>query len=942
MKRTLARLGLLSLIVGTPFVLGSLIGSPTIPNFGRSDGLSGNFVPVEAVLRIVGLLAWALWAYLAFAVLLHGSAMIAASKGARGQQALLGASSILAPKVLRSLLEFAVGGAFLAASVSWHFSGPHLAAVSPTTFVQARDARPTGGSDRAGSSAPVRETYRVRPGDSLWRIAERELGSGFRWREIYRLNQGKLFDDGRSFTNARLIYPGWVLDLPAKHQAYPGSGNGAADECLPNKEHATATSSPTPGNPISTSVLPTQHLPPEPRTDQEEEEQPGAPSPGNPVLRIPSGLLVAASFASGLLTAHLLGNLRRRRLRRLPGLESAEPSVTPELIRDLRRAGASEMTGRLDVALDAVIDAWRAQTGSWPHLMVAVEAARHVSVILQDADVDLPKSSDGTLSPRVRFGRAGPTVIAEVEGPFPSQLRRSRSPLERGLLVPLGHASDGSAVHVSATGLGQVSITGPEAGSLARQLVLAAATQGGPEDLRLVLLGQGDEITRLRRLPQVAGSHDWEAAAEAIRELQLEFVRRARLFLEEGVEDIRGHLAEHSDERLPALLVVCEEPPPALRGLVEAMGQEAPTLGAAVLTLGWAPQGTRLLARVGPSMEVETDLPCPKVLDLFLLDAPAEEQTIEAIRNAYPPESEESTIDEPVETVRDAQPPSAFQPHAALGPDRLAGETAKRPLPIRPAEPPEPPPDVLAVRCLGAYEISRGSKALPTGWKAKGRELVAYLVANPAGAPKERIIEELWPGIDPKQGSARFDRYATLVRAQARGTEDSRMYVERVGDSSYRLEGETWWVDAWEVERLVKDAERTPDVSEAVARLRDAILLYGGEFCDDAYYPWLEGVRERFRNLFTGACGRLADLLSGAREHEEAISVLDRAIEADPVCEDLVRRAMAIEAALGRRAAALARYRKLETTLDEQLGVEPDPETQGLVRRLVRPKERVG
>ena len=99
---------------------------------------------------------------------------------------------------------------------------------------------------------------------------------------------------------------------------------------------------------------------------------------------------------------------------------------------------------------------------------------------------------------------------------------------------------------------------------------------------------------------------------------------------------------------------------------------------------------------------------------------------------------------------------------------------------------------------------------------------------------------------------------------------------------------------------------------------------------------------ERFRNLFIEACGRLADLLSAAGEREEALFVLDRAIKTDPVCEDLVRRAMAIEAALGRRAVALARYRKLEATLDEQLGVEPDPETEALVHRMLRPTERAG
>jgi hypothetical protein len=63
--------------------------------------------------------------------------------------------------------------------------------VSPPVFVEAGQARSAVELlDYAGLSEPVMETYRVRPGDSLWRIAERELGSGFRWREIYRLKSG--------------------------------------------------------------------------------------------------------------------------------------------------------------------------------------------------------------------------------------------------------------------------------------------------------------------------------------------------------------------------------------------------------------------------------------------------------------------------------------------------------------------------------------------------------------------------------------------------------------------------------------------------------------------------------------------------------------------------------------------------------------------------------
>ena len=446
--------------------------------------------------------------------------------------------------------------------------------------------------------------------------------------------------------------------------------------------------------------------------------------------------------------------------------------------------------------------------------------------------------------------------------------------------------------------------------------------------------------TTFCRLPQVSACDRWEEASEALRAVELELIRRARLFLREGEEDIHGHLAEHSDEQLPALLVVCEEPPSALRGQVEALAQQAPTLGAAVVALGWM-LADGLRAQVGASVQLETELPLPKLVEPFLLEDRAHLDAIEVIREAYPPESgEEPVLDESVETVVEARTPTPAAVQVPHGPPRLVAEP-QRSGPA-PGEPQEPPAHMLAIRCLGPFEISRAGESIPTGWRAKGRELLAYLVAHPAGAPKERIIDELWPDIEPRVGGARFDRCATYVRASARGTEDSRMYVERVGESAYRLDDSAWWVDVWEFERLIREAERSDDADEAVTKFRDAVALYRGEFCDDAYYPWLDGIRERFRNLFVEACGRLAYLLSTAQEHDQALSVLDRAIQTDPVCEDLVRRAIAVEAALGRRGAALARYRKLETILDEQLSVEPDPETRGLVERLLGPRERAG
>ena len=51
--------------------------------------------------------------------------------------------------------------------------------------------------------------------DSLWEIAERHLGDGRRYKEIYELNKDRVQPDGQKLTDASLIRPGWILEMPA-------------------------------------------------------------------------------------------------------------------------------------------------------------------------------------------------------------------------------------------------------------------------------------------------------------------------------------------------------------------------------------------------------------------------------------------------------------------------------------------------------------------------------------------------------------------------------------------------------------------------------------------------------------------------------------------------------------------------------------------------------
>lgn len=938
MRRPAAVLGLVTILAGVPAALLGTLGPPRIPSFSGADGLSGSYVPTEAVLAILGIMAWAVWAYLALAVLVNLAAEIA-TVGGREPGALLAAGVRVTPRALRGLVEVALGG-LLFATLARGLEIPN-ASHSAAATVAIDETRPVSAKQSSNGHAK-RETYRVRSGDSLWRIAEQELGSGFRWRRIFELNRGREFPNGR-LTDPRWIEPGWVLELPRQGDDHKPGGQGnppAADDSpsqTPTPEPLeTVDVSPSPrasdpaspaGGSISESPAPEEEdRSPEPEAEPE-------PQP-KPVLQLPSGLVLAASFASGLLSAQLLAKLRDRRARLL---SSPEKSATPEpsVVTDIRRAGASPRAASLEVALDAVAETWRKCVDQWPPISLAVETERQVTIFLLDDGMRaLPPTVGGTISPLIRFSRDGPLVRVQVTGPFPTMLRSLATPLQLGLIAPLGYAEDGSAVHSGLLAGGPVSVRGSSGADLLRQMAIAVATHASPDDLEVILLGIPPQLEDLRPLPQVTGSYNWEDASMPLRELQSEFVRRSRLFLESGVDDVWDHLAQYPEERLPALLIVAAEPPPALRGIVEALAQEGSQVGAGFIALGWETLGSRLVASADSEEELQTNLPGTGVLRPLLLTHTVATEAIETIQRAHPkPDVSETEAGDEEAADNDSEREVSI---AEIAPTNVAKSSEIEPSAVEMFTPqggPVSPPEAVVVRCLGPLEVSRGDRVFRKGWRAKSLELIAYLVANPGGASKDRIVEELWPEIDPRQGNELFYVVTSNIRGQLRAGDDLTPYVERQGEV-YRLQEGEWWIDAWEFESRMKEAERIDAPSVILENLRVAVALYRGEFCHDYYYPWAEGVRERFRALVVRACVRLADLLSDRGEHEEAVAVLDQGIAADPVCEDLSRRAMAIEARLGRRAAALARYRKLEATLDAELSVEPDPETQALASRL--------
>ena len=73
-------------------------------------------------------------------------------------------------------------------------------------------ADPRADDDGSGPVA-VAATYTVEDGDTLWDIADEQLGDPAAWPEIWERNAGDDMGGGRTFDDPDLILPGWELEL---------------------------------------------------------------------------------------------------------------------------------------------------------------------------------------------------------------------------------------------------------------------------------------------------------------------------------------------------------------------------------------------------------------------------------------------------------------------------------------------------------------------------------------------------------------------------------------------------------------------------------------------------------------------------------------------------------------------------------------------------------
>lgn len=541
-KAFLAFVALLALVVGVPGALAVTVGWP-LPHGAPSLDWLQQEITVTTFLHVLTVIVWLAWAQFTACVLVEVKAALS-GVGLPGRVPGAGPSQLLARQLVAALLLVGATAASLTPGLSQlgHglegnqkgtvaaaqqtpgslFTQPQEQAASAAAAVAEQASHAAAQADAGGGTAKDGGTkyYRIQPPegrhhDSLWEIAQRHLGDGRRYKEIYELNKDRVQPDGSRLSEASLIRPGWIMEMPGdahggelvenpdahvSHEVrqqihdYAKTGDHAQEQ---GQQHAGGGG----GSDTSDVSVPQQR----PASDGGQEPQHATPAPAadgagssrhDSSFGLPEALLGAPLLAAGLLGA--LGRRRRQALwqsalgavggRR--GMEPPTPTGDAQDVQDALLVGADPDGVRL---LDRSLRGLAASLAAESRALPVVYAAwlSNGDLHLQLAQPAGKPPAPWRLGQDQTFWMLGRTDAEQYEdvdtaAPYPG-------------LVSLGTMDDSRLLLNLEAVPGIVSLSGREADRAALFASVAAelATNGWSDRMTITLVGFGEDLTAL-------------------------------------------------------------------------------------------------------------------------------------------------------------------------------------------------------------------------------------------------------------------------------------------------------------------------------------------------------------------------------------------------------------------------------------------------------------
>ncbi|NUT09099.1 MAG: hypothetical protein HOQ38_01385 [Nonomuraea sp.] len=478
-----ALVALVALMGGVPYALLTFAGPPV-----TSDMLDLGFFTTEVgpstIQAVLVLLVWLAWFQLFVCVLVEVYAGVR-RVGMPARVPLSGGTQALANKLVGAVLLLFTAGAMIAPIA--RMAAPPAA--TPVTAV----AYSAPIVEQTLETHKTKKVYVVQPPhgrhhESLWEIAEKCLGDGRRYPEIYRLNQAKEQPDGTRLRMADLIRPGWVLDMP---------DDARNVHIVPAGQPRQQTLREHPGVAHTRAHADAKHHTPKKATERHEARhgKPADVRQDQPEITIREAqsldlidYLAGASLAAAGLLAVLARRRREQLWRRVFGRRIVRPRDDAAQAEVALRLGGDAPGARvLDLGLRHLGAGLAAQRRTPPVVYGAHLSPRTLDLWIHPPDDDPPApwtAEDGGQVWRLPTHEGRMLEHQAGGAPYPG-------------LVSIGTDAGGRVLIDLEAAQGLINVRGPQTTAALAALAVELATNRWSDRMRVTLVGFGDELTAI-------------------------------------------------------------------------------------------------------------------------------------------------------------------------------------------------------------------------------------------------------------------------------------------------------------------------------------------------------------------------------------------------------------------------------------------------------------
>jgi DNA-binding SARP family transcriptional activator len=221
----------------------------------------------------------------------------------------------------------------------------------------------------------------------------------------------------------------------------------------------------------------------------------------------------------------------------------------------------------------------------------------------------------------------------------------------------------------------------------------------------------------------------------------------------------------------------------------------------------------------------------------------------------------------------------------------------------------------------------------------QGRIVFAMLAAEHRRAvSRDELGEELWGAAPPGAPETGIRALVSKLRAVLADASLGDALASAFGAYQLRLPPDAW-VDLEAAADAIHRAEpalRDGNLPDAVGFGRVAATISGRPLLVGAEGPWIAHRRESLNDIRLRALECLAEAWLRRGDPAQAARDALLAVSVDPFREPSHRLLMQGLAGGGDRAGALKAYERLRSSLDDELGTRPSPETEHVYLEILR------